>query len=187
MCNLKRDPNMWIFFDGSKDLEGASVGYILNNPNGKKFMIACRLELQCTNNIVEYEALLQELRKVIDLKANKIKVFGDSDIVIRQVRNTIHCLSSHLKHYHHDVWEFIKSFDAFNISLVPRSFNFDVDLLANVASRLIPSKNLLPNTFFMEFLYRPSIPDNVTNWRVFDDDKKIIEIVKSIVHPCSLR
>jgi hypothetical protein len=71
----------------------------------------------------------------------------------------------------------IKSFDAFNISLVPRSLNFDVDLLANVASRIIPSENLLPDTFSMELLYRPSIPDNVTNWRVFDDDKKIISFL----------
>jgi ribonuclease HI len=88
---------MWtLFFDGSKSLEGAGVGCILKDPDGKKVMIACRLEFQCTNNIVEYEALLQGLRKEIDLKENKIKVFGDSEIVIRQVRNTIHCLSSHL-------------------------------------------------------------------------------------------
>jgi ribonuclease HI len=163
---------MWtLFFDGSKSLEGASVGCILKDPNGNKVMIACRMEFQCTNNIVEYEALLQGLKKAIELKAKKIKVFGDSDIVIRQVRNNIHCLSSHLKHYQHEVWDFINLFDAFNISHVLRSLNFDVDLLANVASRIIPPKNLLPDTFSMEFLYRPSIPDNVTNWRVFDDDE----------------
>jgi ribonuclease HI len=75
------------------------IGCILKDPNGKKILIACRLEFQCTNNIVEYEALLQGLRKAIDLKARKIKVFGDYEIVIRQVRNTIHFLSSHLKHY----------------------------------------------------------------------------------------
>jgi hypothetical protein len=73
------------------------------------------------------------------------------------VRNNIHCLSSHLEHYQHEVWELIKSFDAFNIIFVPHSLNFDVDLLANVASRFIPSENLLPDTFSMELLYRPSI------------------------------
>jgi hypothetical protein len=71
----------------------------------------------------------------------------------------------------------IKYFDAFNISLVPRSLNYDVDLLANVASRIIPSKNLFPDTFSMELLYIPSIPDNVTNWRVFDDDQQIISFL----------
>jgi ribonuclease HI len=82
---------------------------ILKDPNGKKTLIACRLEFQCTNNIVEYEALIQGLKKVVDMKARKIKVFGDSEIVIRQVRNTIHFLSSHLKHYQHEVWDLIKN------------------------------------------------------------------------------
>jgi ribonuclease HI len=95
---------MWTwFFDGSKSLEGAGVGCILKDPNGKKFMISCRLELQCANNIVEYEALLQGLKKAIDLKSKKIKVFSASEIIIKQVRNNIHYLSSHLKHYQHEV------------------------------------------------------------------------------------
>jgi ribonuclease HI len=60
---------MWsLFFNGSKSLEGAGVGCILNHHDGKKVMIACRLEFQCTNNTVEYEALLQGLRKSINLK-----------------------------------------------------------------------------------------------------------------------
>jgi ribonuclease HI len=60
---------MWnLFFDGSKSLEGAGVGYILKYTGGKKTLIACRLEFQCTHNAAKYEALLQELRKEIDLK-----------------------------------------------------------------------------------------------------------------------
>jgi ribonuclease HI len=52
---------------------------------------------------IEYEALLQGLKKVVDLEVKKIKVFDYSEIVIRQVRNTIHFLSSHLKHYQQEV------------------------------------------------------------------------------------
>jgi ribonuclease HI len=111
--NIKIDPNMWTFFYGSKYLEGLGVGCILKDPNGKKVMIACRMEFQCTNNIVEYESLLQGLGKEIDLETKKIKVSGDSKIVIIYMRNNINCLSNHLKHYQHEVWELIKSFDAF--------------------------------------------------------------------------
>jgi ribonuclease HI len=75
---------MWtMFFDGSKSLEGVGVGYILKDPNGKKTLIACKLEFQCTNNTVEYESLIQGLKKEMDMKVRKIKVFGDSKIVIR--------------------------------------------------------------------------------------------------------
>jgi ribonuclease HI len=45
-------------------------------------LITYRLEFPCTNNIVEYESLLQGLRKEANLKEEKIKVFGDSDIII---------------------------------------------------------------------------------------------------------
>jgi ribonuclease HI len=76
---------MWtLFFDGSKSNEGEGVGCILKYPNGKRILIACRLEFQCTNNTIEYEALIQGLKKEVDMKVKLIKVFGDSKIVIRQ-------------------------------------------------------------------------------------------------------
>jgi ribonuclease HI len=57
----KGDPNMWmLFFDGSKSLEGACVGYILKYPGGNKTLISCRIEFQCTNNTVEYEACYKD-------------------------------------------------------------------------------------------------------------------------------
>ena len=51
------------------------------------------------NNTAEYEALVQGLRKVVDLKVRNLKVFGDSEVVFKQIRNTIHFLSLHLKDY----------------------------------------------------------------------------------------
>jgi len=75
--------NCWtLHFDSSKSWEGAGgVGCILHDPKGIIIIIACRLEFECINNTVEYEALLHGLRKAIDLKVKHIKVFGDSEIV----------------------------------------------------------------------------------------------------------
>ena len=56
-----------LYFDGSKSKEGAGVGFLLIDTKGNKICIACRLEFNCTNNTVEYEALIQGLNKVIDL------------------------------------------------------------------------------------------------------------------------
>jgi hypothetical protein len=52
--------------------------------------------------------------------------------------------------------------------------NASADLLANVASKLIPPEDFSPDRFSVELIFRPSIPDNVTNWRVFNDDEDII-------------
>jgi ribonuclease HI len=128
----------------------------LINPIQVKTLISCHLELEFTNNTVEYEALVQGLKKAIDLKVKYLKVFGDSEIIVRQVINIIHCLSLHLKAYQHEVWNLVYSFDAFNINSIPHD-NTDADILANAASRLIPPDN----DFSIEMMFRPSIPDNV--------------------------
>ena len=61
-------------------------------------MLAYRLELDCTNNVVEYEALVQGLLKATNVNIRYLKVLGDSKIIVRQVRDTIDCNSRHLKH-----------------------------------------------------------------------------------------
>lgn len=88
-----------LYFDGSKSEDGAGVGCILISPQGEKTMLAYRLEFQCTNNTTEYEALIQGLYKAIGLNVKYLQVYGDSEIVLKQVRNTIHCVSGHLKRY----------------------------------------------------------------------------------------
>lgn len=66
-------------------------------------------------------------------------------------------------------------FSAFNIDSISITANQEVDLLANLASRLIFAKKFEPDSFMIELLFRPSILDNITNWHVFENDKYIIE------------
>ena len=73
-----------LFFDGSKTLEGLGAGCVLIDPQKNKNFLSCRLEFECTNNTAEYEALVQGLRKVIELKVSNLKVFGDSEIIVKQ-------------------------------------------------------------------------------------------------------
>ena len=56
---------------------------------------------------------------------------------------------------------------------------FEVDMLANATSNLFPSDDFSHNKFSVELIYRPSIPDNITNWRVFEDDEQIINFLHS--------
>ena len=78
------DNSTWtLYFDGSKSKEGARAGFLLIDPKGNKICIACRLEFDCTNNIVEYESLIQILNKAIDLYIKVLVPYGDSEIIIR--------------------------------------------------------------------------------------------------------
>lgn len=75
--------------------------------------------------------------------------------------------------------DFISHFLAFNISPILRSKNTAADLLANVASKLLPSEDYIPNRFSVELIFRPSVPDNVTNWQVFNYDDEILNVLTS--------
>ena len=50
---------------------------------------------------------------------NLATVLGNSEIIVRQVRNTIHYLLPHLKGYQNEIWELITNFNAFNINSIP--------------------------------------------------------------------
>ena len=98
-------------------------------------------------------------------------MYGDSEIVVKKIRNKIHCISLHLKAYQNEVWDLLINFNALNISSIPREKNAATDLLATSAARLVFTNNRCS----IEFLFRPSIPDNITILMVFDDDQRILE------------
>jgi hypothetical protein len=84
-------PQKWaLYFDGSKSQEGLGAGCILINLKGKRNFLPYRLEFECTNNTIDYESLVQGIKKAIDLNVKELKVFEDSEIIIRQVRNIMH-------------------------------------------------------------------------------------------------
>ena len=98
-------------------------------------------------------------------------MYGDSEIIVKQIRNKIHCISPHLKAYQNEVWDLLTNFHPFNISSISRVKNAAVDLSATSAARFVPMNNRCS----IELLFRPSVPDNITNLRVFDDDQQILE------------
>ena len=102
---------------------------------------------------------MQGLKKSIELKVSDLKVFGDSEIVVKQIQNQIHCVSPNLKDYQNEVWDLLKCFNAFNIISIPRLKNAAADLLATSATRLVPTNNRCS----VELLFRPSVPDMITN------------------------
>ena len=97
------------------------------------------------------------------MNVKNLKVFGDSQIIVDQVRKRIHCNSPHLVRYQHEVWILIDSFDSFNITYIPRGQNQDANLMACMAAKLLPDFILKKNKCYVELIFRPSVPDNVSN------------------------
>jgi hypothetical protein len=120
---------------------------------------------------------VQGLKKTIDLNIKELKVFGDSEIITRQVKNTMHCNSPHLRNYQEEVDRLIEHFEDFNIIAVPRTKNTLADSLATATSRLSPLEYYESSKFTMELLYKPSVPNNISNWEVFEGDEQIVDFL----------
>jgi hypothetical protein len=90
------------------------------------------------------------------------------------VKNIIHCNSPHLRNYQQEVHRIIEHFEAFNITVLPRTKNTLVYSLDTPASRLSPLEEYEASRFTVELLYKPSIPNNISNWKVFEEDEQII-------------
>jgi hypothetical protein len=61
-------PDHWVmYFDGSYNLRGAGAGVMLIPPKGVTLKYVVQLEFLATNNIAEYEGLVNDLRLAKDL------------------------------------------------------------------------------------------------------------------------
>lgn len=85
--------------------------------------------------MVEYEALLLGFRLVEKHRIKNLKVIGDSELVISQIRSKCASENKRFKQYRNVVWYKIESFDAFSIDWNERSHSKMTDLLANIALR----------------------------------------------------
>ena len=70
---------------------------------------------ECSNNEAEYEALIMGLELLIARGAKNVKIIGDSQLVIKQMRQEYHCISENLFKYFTIATRLLCEFD--NVSL----------------------------------------------------------------------
>lgn len=86
-----------------------------------------------TNNIAEYMALIEGLKYIVDEKIDYVDIYGDSDLIIKQVLGTYKVKALHLKVYHDLVKELIAKIPRVAFQHVVRADNTLADKLANEA------------------------------------------------------
>jgi ribonuclease HI len=86
------------------------------------------------NNVAEYAALMEALQYAVSLKAHKLHVFSDSQVVVRQMTGEYECRSPRLYSLHWTCRKLARSLN-FSISHVPREDNAEANGLAQSALR----------------------------------------------------
>ncbi|XP_038999487.1 uncharacterized protein LOC120125050, partial [Hibiscus syriacus] len=133
-------------FDGASNALGHGIGAILVSPSEEHYPFTSRLNFDCTNNMAEYEACVMGLRAAIELKAKMLKVYGDSALVIYQLRGEWETKDPKLVEYRKLVLGLIEEFEEVTFNYLPREENQMADALATLAAafKMNEHSNMMP-------------------------------------------
>jgi ribonuclease HI len=131
----------------------AGAAVVLVAPSKVRTCYAIKLDFSCTNNIVEYEALLLGLRKLKAMGIRRAILKTDSQVISGHVDKSIKARDPKLEKYLVVVRRLEASFEGFFVKDIPRGENEYADLLAKSAAQGLP----LPSDVFFETIKAPSI------------------------------
>jgi len=163
----------YLEFDGSVNKLGAGAGvWIHNTHNSHVEGHAYRLNFRCTNSMVEYEALFLGLKLLKTLGAAKVSILGDSDLIIQQMKGDFVTNDNRMRAYRTAATNILNEFTEFELAKISRNHNIHAHSLATFASTCkLPFG---PNHHFTaEIKHKPAVPNNVKDWKVFEDDDQI--------------
>jgi ribonuclease HI len=111
----------------------AGVGVVIEGPVGERITIAKWVGKQ-DNNVAEYLALVEALQCAVTLKARKLHVYSDSEVIVRQMMGAYNCRSPRLYSLHWICRKLARSLE-FSISHIRRERNREANRLAGSAAR----------------------------------------------------
>ena len=114
----------------------AGVGVVFISPQNHVILRAFSLIEPCTNNVAEYNALLIGLQLAHRLGTRKLQAYGDSELVVNQLRGEYEVRSDDLIPYFDSALQMAEQFEGFYIGHVPRQDNTHADALAGLATSL---------------------------------------------------
>ena len=133
--NEKLEEDPWkMYFDGASNALGHGIGVILISPRGKYYPFTARLSFDCTNNVAEYETCVLGLHMGIERRIKVLKVYGDSALVIYQLREEWETRDAKLVRYRDFIVKLLEEFEDVSFSHLPRDENQMADALATLAS-----------------------------------------------------
>ncbi|GKV49877.1 hypothetical protein SLEP1_g56600 [Rubroshorea leprosula] len=125
-----------LIFDGSSIETMSGVGVVVISPSGLKTQMSFQLDFDCTNNQVEYEALIIGLEILVELKVSMVEVIGDSQLVLKQLSSEYKCTSLALTPYFALAVQLLEEFDDVSIRHLPRDQNYEANEMVQIASGL---------------------------------------------------
>lgn len=109
------------------------AGAVLLTEEGEVIASATKFLGICTNNEAEYNALILGLQEALNNGHTNIRIFLDSELLVRQITGVYRIKNNRLKVLMREVRQHLSRFDRYTVKHVPRSENALADRLANEA------------------------------------------------------
>jgi probable phosphoglycerate mutase len=132
---LPADPDLRVvvYSDGaSRSNPGpAGIGAVVSAPDGTVLAEVAEGIGIATNNVAEYRAAIEGLRRALELGAKAVTLRADSRLIIEQLAGRWKIKNPSLQRLHAEARGLLKGFDEVKLEHVPRAFNAAADALAN--------------------------------------------------------
>ena len=162
IMDVEKEDEKWkMYFDGAVNMYGNGIGAVVVSPSGKQYPVAIKLNFECTNNIAEYEACASGLLVAIDLGVKRLEVFGDSALIIYQVKGEWQTKDPKLVPYQKHLTQLMTRFEEVSFSHLTRDKNQFADALATLAAMFKLNINVEVQPIHIEVKDEPAYCANV--------------------------
>ncbi|MEN6386739.1 MAG: phosphoribosylglycinamide formyltransferase [Phycisphaerales bacterium] len=124
-----------IFTDGgSRGNPGPAAGaFVLFDENKQQLCAEAKFISHATNNIAEYTGLLTGLEKAFSLGARNVKIFSDSELMVKQINGEYKVKNEGLRELYEQCFHLLTKFKGWQMTHVYREKNKHADKLVNAA------------------------------------------------------
>lgn len=110
-----------VMFDGGVDDDNGAGAAVAYGVDGSLLAERARYVHGGTSNVYEYVGLIVGLRLARDMGADELEVWGDSELIVRQVTGAYECRKEHLRPYLAQARAVAQEFVACRIDVLPKS------------------------------------------------------------------
>ena len=119
---------------GSRGNPGPAAGaFVIIDQDGKQLCAQAKFLPIATNNIAEYTALACALQKAKSLGAEALKIFSDSELMVKQLNGDYKVKNDSIRQLFKQCLDILSEFQSWQISYIPRTENKLADKLVNRA------------------------------------------------------
>ena len=164
----------WVLkFDVSNKENSTRAGIVIISPKGIKTTLSFNLAFKCTNNQVEYEALMIGLEILLELGVQEVHIIRDFQLVLWKLIGEYKCNNFLLGPYYTTSTKLLDSFPSMDFEYVPRESNWEADKISQVASGVKMREELTHKLIVIGKKNHPSIYEKGIRLEVVNTDANV--------------